>query len=145
MRILVIFIFLFLMGTSTEARNPNFRVNGLEVYNVVTEITFDDNGILMKWNDNSISNDICCQAILKLINTDHINDTQIYAASGVQNDYISFQGLNTGSTLYIYNLQGVLLLQQNVTGYDTRVNLSNLNTGIYLMKNENTLLKFVKK
>jgi hypothetical protein len=145
MRIVAIFIFLFMACLPIGAKTPNIRVNGVEVYNKVTEITFDDNGILMRWNDNSTSSDACCLAILKLINSDHINDAQIFAVSGVQNNDMLLQGLVAGSTLYIYNLQGVLLMRQNVTGEDTQVNLSNLNTGIYLLKNGNTFLKFVKR
>lgn len=136
----------FCLGiVSVQASNNDFKVNGYKVYKEVTEITFEDANIVLKWNDNTTTSDYCAQTLFKLINGDHINDAHIYSASGLQDDRITLEGLKVGTTLYIYNLQGIMLAKQPVMSYSTQVNLSGMNTGIYFLKNQNTILKIVKR
>jgi hypothetical protein len=145
MRRLLILSILCLSLSTVQAKNNGFRVNGYSIYKEVTEIIFEDSRVLLKWNDSSISSDFCARTMYELLNADRINDAHIYAASGLQGDNITVDGLEIGTKVFIYDMNGRQLIVQPVSQKQTSVNLSNLNTGIYLLKNQNTIMKFVKR
>lgn len=129
------------------AANPRpavIRVNGNEVSKVVTEISMDDDDLTLKWNDNTKLTGRLASLMVDLTKAD-INEALLMNVSGIQHDQMSIEGLTKGTPLYIYNLQGQLLLQQPVDKDLLSIDIHSLNTGIYLLKNNNTILKFVKK
>lgn len=129
------------------AANPRptvIRVNGNEVSKVVTEISMDDDDLTLKWNDNTKVTGRLARLMVDLTKAD-INEALLMNVSGIQRDQMSIEGLTKGTPLYIYNLQGQLLLQQPVDKDLLSIDIHSLNTGIYLLKNNNTILKFVKK
>lgn len=129
---------------AANTRPTVIRVNGNEVSKVVTEISMDDDDLTLKWNDNTKLTGRLARLMVDLTKAD-INEALLMNVSGIQRDQMSIEGLTKGTPLYIYNLQGQLLLQQPVDKDLLSIDIHSLNTGIYLLKNNNTILKFVKK
>ncbi len=129
---------------AANTRPVVIRVNGNEVSKVVTEISMDDDDLTLKWNDNTKLTGRLARLMVDLTKAD-INEALLMNVSGIQRDQMSIEGLTKGTPLYIYNLQGQLLLQQPVDKDLLSIDIHSLNTGIYLLKNNNTILKFVKK
>lgn len=129
---------------AANTRPVVIRVNGNEVSKVVTEISMDDDDLTLKWNDNTKLTGRLARLMVDLTKAD-INEALLMNVSGILRDQMSIEGLTKGTPLYIYNLQGQLLLQQPVDKDLLSIDIHSLNTGIYLLKNNNTILKFVKK
>lgn len=147
MRKIVLIVFGCLTTISLLAANPRaavIRVNGNEVSKVVTEVSMDDEHLTLKWNDNTLLTGRIARLMVDLTKSD-INNAQLMNISGIQNDQMSIEGLTMGSPLYIYDLQGQLLMSQTVDQDLLSIDIHNLNTGIYLLKNNNTVMKFVKR
>lgn len=49
------------------------------------------------------------------------------------------------STVFIYRIDGVMILQKTITGQHEPVSISNLTPGIYILKVNNQALKFIKQ
>ncbi|MGV6860723.1 MAG: multicopper oxidase domain-containing protein [Putridiphycobacter sp.] len=57
---------------------------------------------------------------------------------------ITFSTLQTGDVLIIQDLSGRIIHQQNIENYNSTINISSFNSGIYLIRYKNETLKFVK-
>ena len=127
--------------------NHGISINGTRVDKMVTEITYDENNITLHWNDNtSISNKIA-QLMIKLASGDdnNIDKIKIASISGLYKNGLTIDGITLGSLLYIYDVQGNLIMQNQATSTSCELDISQLNTGIYLLKTSEEVIKFVKQ
>ena len=61
-------------------------------------------------------------------------------------DFITISGLQSGETLYVYNISGHLLFSRKATSEKEQVAVGHLPAGIYLVKTSNgQILKWIKK
>lgn len=59
--------------------------------------------------------------------------------------HITLKGLQNNSIAQIFSGNGMLIMKQKLDSGNTEINVSNLNSGIYILKVNNTTLKFIKK
>jgi len=58
-------------------------------------------------------------------------------------EFIYASGINKGETISIVDLRGNTLIQQEATSYDTMINLSGLVPGVYFLKTDTSVQKFI--
>lgn len=146
-QITILLFILFSTCIMGGTENHGISINGTRVDKMVTEITYDENNITLHWNDNtSISNKIA-QLMIKLASGDdnNIDKIKIASISGLYKNGLTIDGITLGSLLYIYDVQGNLIMQNQATSTSCELDISQLNTGIYLLKTSEEVIKFVKQ
>lgn len=58
--------------------------------------------------------------------------------------HITLKGLQSNSIARIFSSNGMLIMKQKLGSGDAEINVSHLNSGIYILKVNNTTLKFIK-
>lgn len=136
---------LFVLATiSLFARQPLVRVNGFEVSKYVTSIDMEDNLLSLHWNDNTVLHGRLAEVMFELASKDCVDKAQLLSVSGVQSDRMKLEGLKPGSRIFVYDIMRNCVLNQSVDGNSTILDMSELNTGVYFLKNDNIVIKFVK-
>ena len=85
--------------------------------------------------------------MIKLASGDdnNIDKIKIASISGLYKNGLTIDGITLGSLLYIYDVQGNLIMQNQATSTSCELDISQLNTGIYLLKTSEEVIKFVKQ
>lgn len=141
------FIFWFVLTTAVVQASPEpvmIKVNGIELYKSITEVIMDDNVLALRWNDNTLTKGAVASLMMQLAGTDCVDKIRVFSVCGIQDDELTIEGLQKGDAV-IYDLQGRKVISQPVEGRKVKIDISGLNTGVYLLKNDCTLLKFVKR
>ena len=119
--------------------------NGVQMDKQVTSISYNDNTITLTWSDNTSISGEMAELMLKLALDNDINKVRIYLVSGFYDKNILVKGLTSGTPIYIYDMKGREMTHMDVAEHGTVVDIHNLNTGVYFLKNNSTIVKFVKK
>ena len=144
-----VFLLLAVMAATifSSARTDLHTVsfNGVQMDKQVTSISYFENTVTLTWSDNtSISGDMA-ELMLRLAMDNDINKVRIYLVSGFYDKDILVKGLVPGTPIYIYDMKGREMARMDATEHGTKVDIHNLNTGVYFLKNNSTVVKFVKK
>lgn len=137
---MVAFSFCFV---NVEAQR-HIKVNGYEVIKKVKEITFEDSQVLLKWNDNTVSQDFFSRMVSNIAYNDDVNELDIFAICGLQGEKMTVEGFTRGSVIYVYDLLGRIVKKQKVDCARAVLSLNNLSTGVYILKNNHTYMRFAK-
>lgn len=129
---------------SAENNNHGITINGNNIDKKVNQITFDGDKILFHWSDGSTSHE-ASKVIMDISNTSNINDIKIFSIGGFQGNELIIDGLNPNQNLFIYDIYGKILMRTIAITTRADLKINNLNTGIYLLKANDFIIKFVKK
>ena len=143
---LTILIALFSFVSAFAGTNDNMILfNGTKPWRTVVMVSFDKDDIVLHWSDNTTMNDNMARLMLDLASTEGIDAARIQCVNGIYNDVVRLNGLIPNSTLSIYDICGIKQFETYVADSAMKLDLSQLNTGVYLLKNKNMVVRFVKK
>ncbi len=137
-------VFLLMTVVSLEAKRPIIRVNGFEVSKYVTSIEMEGSLMSLRWSDNTVMHGRLANVMIELACHDCVDKARILSVSGVQSATMRVEGLALGSNYSLYDLMGNCLVTRTVDQPVLSVDVSHLTTGIYLLKCQNLVIKFVK-
>ena len=144
--ILLLLLFLFTISTVAHARhNDELSINGNRIDKNVVEISFEDSTVILHWSDNTTTSNKMADTMTKLACTEGIDKAYIASISGIYEKEILVSGTQPGTSITIYDIAGNKL--QNIPSISptTSIDISHFNTGIYLLQDKNTVIKFVKR
>jgi hypothetical protein len=144
---ITIIIVLFLsLSCWAGVKNQSIAINGTTAHKRVVEISYDDDAnVMLKWSDNTYTHSLLAQTITEIACKNCLDKANIISVSGLYGDKITISGLISGETVNLFDIQGNKIISQQATGQTVEFNLSRLNTGIYLLQQDNNLIKFVKQ
>lgn len=129
--------------------NAMYNVNGLQSW-----YTFDAqtvvNGDFVKWGDYTIGTEIAAWTyvwetpVQPVTAYDNVNEVEASAMSVYPNpatEFIMISGEMIGEYVEIYDITGHIVR----TSTDTKINVSDLASGLYIVRYGNAVLKFTKK
>ena len=139
-------LFLFCLTTLAGVKNQSITINGTTAHKKVVEISYDNEAnVVLKWSDNTYTHSLLAQTITEIACKNCLDKANIISVSGLYGDKITISGLISGETVNLFDIQGNKIISQQATGQTVEFNLSRLNTGIYLLQQDNNLIKFVKQ
>lgn len=135
--------------TNTDGDFPEASAYTGEIQSSGTFKSFND-GTTSTWQDNIA---LAVFPKVNFVNTTGINENEIVQYEvfpNPANDVLNFKLKENCKSIEIISLDGKTLAFENVSGLSAKVNISNLNSGVYMFKltNEKGLVstnKFVKK
>ncbi|ERJ99095.1 T9SS type A sorting domain-containing protein [Hoylesella pleuritidis] len=147
MRTLILFL-AFCWGTTiclAEEKTDELRIDGASTDRFVTEISYDGDKITLSWNDKTVVSDWMARAIANLISGIDLDKVKIRSICGLHGKVLNVEGTSPGQLLCVYDIQGKVTQSILVNSVSCQLDISNLNTGIYLLKAGYEIIKFVKK
>ena len=127
-----------------ENNYHNITINGKYIDKKVNQITFDGDKIFFHWSDGSTSHE-ASKVIMDISDSSNINDIKIFSIGGFQGSDLIIDGLNPNQNLFIYDIYGKIMMRTIAIAARADLKINKLNTGIYLLKANDAVIKFVKK
>lgn len=147
MRIILTICLVVLSFVSAFAGTNNNMIlfNGTKPWRTVVMVSYDKDDIVLHWSDNTTMSNDMARLMLELASTEGINEARIQCVNGIYNDVVRLNGLIPNSSLAIYDFCGIKRLETYVSDSSMKLDLSQLNTGVYLLKNKNIVVRFAKR
>jgi len=125
--------------------------NGTETTYAVSDVqkvVFASNTMTVKMKAGADATNITCIKFTESTATGVKNvkpESSISVFPNPVTDMLSVKGVKKDAIIYLYNMNGALL--QTVTSQEnaTNINVSSLQQGIYLLRINNMIIKFIKK
>ena len=115
-------------------------INGEVVAKVVAQMTFEGDNVLLTFSDGTSRTDDMSTVKLSFVSPTSIQELTTYRLRGVVGDELSFEGLENGTEIRIFDASGKQMLRSK----EKTVNVHALKAGVYVLKAGNQIVKFVK-
>ncbi|MFW9600823.1 MAG: T9SS type A sorting domain-containing protein [Prevotella sp.] len=147
MKHVIAIVFTLLISTNLFAGTDKsaISINGNKVDKSVTEISYEDSVITLHWSDNTVMTNKLASTMAKLVSDYDIDKAYIASIGGIYGNSIIVGGTKSGSNINIYNVEGKKIQDMAANNDQTYIDISTLNTGIYLLQDNSTVIKFIKR
>ena len=142
-KISFIFAALWLLQTTpmSAADGQTLTINGVTVEKTVTKITFNGDQVVLHFADTTTQTADMEGVVLSFGDASSIQNLATFTLRGLVGSELNISGLKEGSEVFIYNAAGKLMLRSKAAKF----NVSHLKKGIYVLKADNQVVKFVKR
>lgn len=126
--------------------NSKILFNGIGTSKQVTGITFNDNTTTLTWSDNTTMTGKAAESLISMALTDdaemNIDKIKIFVVGGIYSSLINVSGIDENSDYCIFNMKQRKVMEGKTDSPTTTINISELNTGVYYLKSNRTIVKF---
>lgn len=141
-KLLMGFVALMLLSVSTvKADDQRLIINGETVEKTVARITFEGDLVVLHFTDSSERKEDMNTVKIAFTNATSITDLTTYNMRGVVDGKLYLEGLAQGAEVLIFDATGKQLkrISSNV------IDVTNLKTGVYVLKADKQVVKFMKR
>lgn len=138
---------LFTSINSWAGNVQTVTINGEAVDKTVCQISFSGDNVVLTFSDGTHVTQEMSQVSITFSQT---NDTatsalEIFSYGKVVGDKFIVGNISDKTPIAIYNAAGVRCLQTVATSSSQQVDISHLKTGVYLLRIDKQVVKFVKR
>jgi len=143
--ILVMWLFaatLNVMGDNVQT----ITVNGEPLTGkTVTKMSFNGDDVTLVFNDNT--SDTYDMELVRVVfgTTVGINGINVAARHGIVGGELVVDGISAGTIINIFDMSGKMVASEKSCGNTVRINIDDLQSGMYVMSAGKTVMKFIKK
>lgn len=139
--LLLLFMLCFVLSAS-GATEQKLIINGETVNKVVASITFEGNNAVLTFSDKEKMT-VDMSAVVLIFGES--TPSGIYQLKQAVSNQLSFQGLSAGTPVVVYDAAGHIAMQSVVSDENGTLSVKGLKSGLYLLKANNRVVKFVKR
>ena len=141
-KLLMGFIALMLLATpEVRADNQRLIINGELVEKTVARITFDGDLVVLHFTDNGEQKEDMNTVKIAFSNATSITDLTVYNMRGVVDGKLYLEGLTQGAEVLIFDATGKQLKRST----SSIIDVTNLKAGVYVLKADKQVVKFIKR
>lgn len=141
-KLLMGFVALMLLSVSTvKADDQRLIINGETVEKTVARITFEGDLVVLHFTDSSERKEDMNTVKIAFTNATSITDLTTYNMRGVVDGKLYLEGLAQGAEVLIFDATGKQLKRTTSNVID----VTNLKTGVYVLKADKQVVKFMKR
>lgn len=138
---------LFTTISSWAGNVQTVTINGETVEKTVCQISFSGDNVVLTFSDGTNVTQDMSEVSIALSKT---NDTatgalKVFSYGKVVGDKFIVGNISDKSPIAIYNAAGVRCLQTVATGTSQQVDISHLKSGVYILRVDKQVVKFVKR
>ncbi len=139
--------FTALMASGVLMANPIVNINGIDVENAVSQITFEGDNVVIHFQNGTSESEDMDGVVVKFSPETNIPlaFNEVLISNALVKDELVIKGIPASTSLRIFDAIGQLKLQTSASDGENRINVSNLSQGVYLLLLDKTMVKFVKK
>lgn len=151
--VLIIFLLSFQCSVFSQTNALNLKIfsgeNKSIELNTLRKITFSAGNMVMNFL-NSTSDEIAMNSIEKMFfgtftSLSNLSDSDLLIYPNPGTDYIKIKNVSVvNQTIKVYDLNGILHFSLTISSSDSKIDVSGLNKGVYLLKVNENVLKFTK-
>ncbi len=135
-----------LMGLCAIADGvQSITINGETVEKVATQLSFDGDNVILTYSDGTTQTVDMGTVQIAFSATNSIGTLSTFEYKGIINGEMVVGGLPVGSSYAVYDTAGKQLFTGRVVSSETRLDVRQLRTGIYMLRIGNQVVKFVKR
>lgn len=125
--------------------NPVVTVMGESINDAIQQITFNGDNAQLHFKSGKTMTEDMENVIVSFssVTSLGINNASVYVVNTVVSDKLEISGLNNES-MGIYSAQGVSLLDFEASEESLSIDVSHFNRGVYFLRVNNKVIKFVK-
>lgn len=141
-KLLMGFVALMLLSVSTvKADDQRLIINGETVEKTVARIIFEGDLVVLHFTDSSERKEDMNTVKIAFTNATSITDLTTYNMRGVVDGKLYLEGLAQGAEVLIFDAAGKQLKRTTSNVID----VTNLKTGVYVLKADKQVVKFMKR
>lgn len=127
--------------------NPEVKVNGVAVEASPAKITIDGDNVNVTFGDGSVATFDMDEVVVDFSSVTNVSDSRnvFFTANSAVGDELEVSGLAPGTTFYIWAAQGGIVYSGVAQTGDSKIDLSGWTAGMYLLKADGVVVKFIKK
>lgn len=142
--IMAAFFVLSMCGMAHADVVQTLTVNGQKVERVVSQITFSGDNVVLHF-DGTEETYPMDDVQIDFTSGAGIGNISTFKLNAFVDGQLNIAGLAAGTQVAVYDVSGKKLAQAQAEGESTQVNVDNLNSGVYILKAGNQIVKFVKR
>ena len=134
------------LGAWADA-TQTITVNGQSVTGkTVASISFEGDNAVVKYSDNSTETSPIEQVKISFAYfTTGIKTVSVFNFTGIVGGQLHLSGLKAGSLIQVFDTAGRVQARANAAEGDTVLDVNSLNSGVYMVRVGNQVIKFMKK
>jgi nitrogen fixation protein FixH len=142
-KIFNLLVSLLLLGTTlANAENvQSLIINGEKVAKAVAKITFDGDNVVLHFSDATQQTTDMGGVVITFADPTAIQSLTAFQLKGIVNGQLNLQNVREGATINVYDAAG----RQVVSTRQSQIDLSRQKAGVYVLKVDNHVVKFVKR
>jgi hypothetical protein len=143
-KLLLLFSAIMLMFVSPvkAGTTQTLIINGEVVEKVVTKITFEGDLAVLTFADETVISEDMGNVIMRFTSSPtSIQNVETFQLNKAVGDNLEINGLVEGIQVQVVDATG----KQIIVTYDSKINISSLKPGMYILKAGNQIIKFAKK
>ena len=117
-------------------------VNGETVEQTVVQMTFEGDNVVLHFSDQSTQTADMDQVVLKFIPG---QVTAIHCLRDVVSDKLDISGLSVGTEVVVFDASGRQVLTAKATDVRMQLSAQSLPGGVYVLKADKQIVKFIKR
>ena len=135
-------IMLMLVSPVKAGTTQTLIINGEVVEKVVTKITFEGDLAVLTFADETVISEDMGNVIMRFTSSPtSIQNVETFQLNKAVGDNLEINGLVEGIQVQVVDATG----KQIIVTYDSKINISSLKPGMYILKAGNQIVKFAKK
>lgn len=134
-----------LCGIANADVVQTLTVNGQKVEKVVSQLTFSGDNVILHFADSEESYALDDVVIDFLGGTNAIEKITAFKLNGLVDGQLDVSGVPAGTTVSVFDVSGKKLSSVNSSSDSVHIDLCGLNSGVYILKAGNQVVKFVKR
>ena len=117
-------------------------INGETVAKVVAKMTFEGDNVILHFSDDTQLTAAMSSVVLSF---DWSGETAIYVLKNAAGNVLDIEGLAPGTVVTLYDAAGHCIMTTTADKVSTQLSTQSLSSGVYLLKADKQVVKFVKK
>lgn len=119
-------------------------INGENVAKTVSQFTFDGDNVVVHFTDSNESYPLD-NVVLDFNETTGIGEISVFSMNSLADGSLDISGLSENTRLNIFDSTGKQISSQLANGASAHLDISGLASGVYILKANNNIIKFIKK
>ena len=142
-RYLIMCLLGMILSIGLHAENKQqLIINGETVAKVVAKMTFEGDNVILHFSDETQQTAAMSSVVLSF---EWSGETAIYALKNAVGNVLDIDGLAPGTIVSLYDAAGHCLMTTTADEASAHLSTQSLKSGVYLLKADKQVVKFVKK
>ena len=148
----ILFVTSLLLGLTVSSQaaiasdTQTITINGRTVEKTAVELTFDGDNVVLHFSDGTEqAADMESVAIAFDNATTGIDQVKAFNLVGTTDGNIHLSGVQCGERIEVFDASGKKVAQTKASSDTASLDITNMKSGVYVLRAGNTVIKFVKR
>lgn len=133
-----------LCGIANADVVQTLTVNGQKVERVVSQLTFSGDNVVLHFEGSEESYALE-DVVIEFSGTNGISNVSAFKLNSIVDGLLDVSGVPAGTVVSVFDVSGKKLTSVKASSEKVHLDLCGMNSGVYILKAGNQIVKFVKR